>query len=289
MNICAKPAIAIALCGGLVACGGLDPTVNDNIDYYKWDIDTVREMAPQGSTFSQGLRSGYLDIAESEYEATDYTSADHFYRKAVASAKGLNVQPDQTVLYKGLAADKANTLNAARARLTSAIDDGGRAKVGAVLARAQTSHDCWLENESEGDQAGIDRCKAAFEEAMAEAERALATTLDNRYIVFFAWDQWDVSPVAQEVLNQVVEDFGIGSPIEILVAGFADTSGTAAYNIDLSERRARSIAAALVGMGIPEDAIGLEWFGETMLRVETPDGVREPQNRRVEIRFVEAE
>ncbi len=43
--------------------------------------------------------------------------------------------------------------------------------------------------------------------------------------------------------------------------------------------------AYLVGQGVPETAIATEAFGETRLLVETADGVREPQNRRVEITF----
>ena len=57
---CARPVAAIALCGGLAACSGLNPTIQDNFDYYTWDLDAVREMAPQGSGFTQGLRAGYL-------------------------------------------------------------------------------------------------------------------------------------------------------------------------------------------------------------------------------------
>jgi OOP family OmpA-OmpF porin len=38
-------------------------------------------------------------------------------------------------------------------------------------------------------------------------------------------------------------------------------------------------------LGIPSDALFLEWFGESRPRIPTEDGVREPQNRRVEIVF----
>jgi OmpA-OmpF porin, OOP family len=67
------------------------------------------------------------------------------------------------------------------------------------------------------------------------------------------------------------------------VNGYTDTSGTARYNQGLSVRRAQAIAAELVRNGVPATAISIRGFGETNLLVPTGPGVREPQNRRVEI------
>jgi outer membrane protein OmpA-like peptidoglycan-associated protein len=48
-------------------------------------------------------------------------------------------------------------------------------------------------------------------------------------------------------------------------------------------RRAQTAAAELVRNGVPRQEITIKAFGETVLLVPTGDGVREPQNRRVEI------
>ena len=72
-----------ALCAFVASCAALDPDAMDDHDLYHWDLDAVRAMTPQGSGFSWGLRSGYLDLQEEEYEAFDWTDADHFARKAV--------------------------------------------------------------------------------------------------------------------------------------------------------------------------------------------------------------
>jgi outer membrane protein OmpA-like peptidoglycan-associated protein len=71
----------------------------------------------------------------------------------------------------------------------------------------------------------------------------------------------------------------------VLVEGHADRSGPESYNLALSQRRAEAVAAALRARGVPGDAMSLQAFGETRPRVPTADGVREPQNRRVEILF----
>jgi outer membrane protein OmpA-like peptidoglycan-associated protein len=106
--------------------------------------------------------------------------------------------------------------------------------------------------------------------------------------VFFAWDQADLTPVTQAVLAQVVADYARDKPARVVIAGHADRSGTDAYNLALSEQRAQNVARALAARGVPQSALDVQWFGESKPRIPTADGVREPQNRRVEITFGEA-
>ena len=71
-----------------------------------------------------------------------------------------------------------------------------------------------------------------------------------------------------------------------MLAGYADRSGSTQYNVGLSNRRNASVQTYLVGKGIPSSAISSEGFGEANPRVPTADGVRELQNRRVEVYLV---
>ena len=103
--------------------------------------------------------------------------------------------------------------------------------------------------------------------------------------MFFAWDSTELTPVTLQVIEQVAANYKAGRVARVLVAGHADRSGSEAYNMGLSERRARVAAAELVAGGVPEETITVEWFGETRPRVPTADGVREAQNRRVEVLF----
>jgi OOP family OmpA-OmpF porin len=70
---------------------------------------------------------------------------------------------------------------------------------------------------------------------------------------------------------------------KIEVNGYADRSGTPAYNQVLSLKRARTVSAELVRLGVPQSTIAIMAFGDTHPLVPTAAGVREPQNRRVEI------
>jgi OOP family OmpA-OmpF porin len=70
-----------------------------------------------------------------------------------------------------------------------------------------------------------------------------------------------------------------------MLAGHTDRSGRMSYNMGLAERRNASVADYLSGQGVPADRISGEAFGEAEPRVATADGVRELQNRRVEVTY----
>jgi len=67
------------------------------------------------------------------------------------------------------------------------------------------------------------------------------------------------------------------------VVGHTDTSGSVAYNMRLSERRAKATADQLVADGIAQTALDVSWKGESDPAVQTGDGVKEPLNRRATI------
>ena len=112
-----------------------------------------------------------------------------------------------------------------------------------------------------------------------------AAVTPGPFLVFFDWDKSLVTAEAAAILDRAAEQFAATGQANVALAGHADTSGTAEYNVRLSQRRADSVKAYLAGKGVPEAAMVTEAFGETRLLVETADGVREPQNRRVEITF----
>jgi outer membrane protein OmpA-like peptidoglycan-associated protein len=103
------------------------------------------------------------------------------------------------------------------------------------------------------------------------------------YLVFFDWDKSDLTPRATEIISEAAADSHTTQTTTIDVSGYTDTSGTPVYNQGLSERRAHAVAAQLVADGVPASEIETHAYGETHLLVPTGPGVREPQNRRVEI------
>jgi OmpA-OmpF porin, OOP family len=105
----------------------------------------------------------------------------------------------------------------------------------------------------------------------------------HSFQVFFDFDKSTISDDARQTIQQAAAAFKSQGSTRIDLTGHTDTVGTAAYNMKLSVRRAEAVKKMLVEMGIPADQISVVGKGKTDLLVQTPDGVREPKNRRVEI------
>ena len=96
-----------------------------------------------------------------------------------------------------------------------------------------------------------------------------------------------LTPEAQQVVSEAANYAKGGNATRVVVVGHADTSGSANYNVRLSERRAKAVADALVGAGVNQTALSVDWKGEAQPAVQTGDGVKEPLNRRstIDINF----
>ena len=103
------------------------------------------------------------------------------------------------------------------------------------------------------------------------------------FIVFFDWDKDVITPEGEKVIQQAAAAYRSGAPVQLQVTGYTDRSGSPAYNQRLSERRANNVARAMVALGVPQNEMAVSGRGENDNRVPTAAGVREPQNRRVEI------
>jgi len=112
-------------------------------------------------------------------------------------------------------------------------------------------------------------------------------TIPGPFLVFFDWDSDVVDEQALAILREAVQAFREYGIARIVAVGHADRSGPDEYNEDLSQRRAEAVEVALAGLGISAEIVNTEWRGERDPRVMTADGVRERQNRRVEITLVE--
>src|SRR5262249_4615806 len=105
------------------------------------------------------------------------------------------------------------------------------------------------------------------------------------FLVFFDWDRADITPAGMEVLRQAANAYKAGGSVRLQVTGYTDLSGSPSYNQRLSGRRANNVANALANLGVTRSDMAVTGRGENDPRVPTLQGVREPQNRRVEIVF----
>lgn len=102
--------------------------------------------------------------------------------------------------------------------------------------------------------------------------------------VLFDFDKTDVKPVAEKLLAAVKTTLVDSRPgARVVVEGHTDSVGADDYNLGLSQRRAASVAATLVGLGVGEDRIEGKGYGEKFPRVKNDTDKHRALNRRVEI------
>ena len=104
--------------------------------------------------------------------------------------------------------------------------------------------------------------------------------------VFFDWSKPELTRDARSTLDEVLVAYQRLKPSGVAVAGHTDRSGPASVNLSASRRRSIAVKSYLTEQGIPASAITVSAFGESRPIVATEDGVREAQNRRVEISLV---
>ena len=107
--------------------------------------------------------------------------------------------------------------------------------------------------------------------------------VSRNYMVFFDFDRADITAQADGIIKQAAASAKQGNIQRLNVTGHTDRAGSEQYNMALSLRRANAVKSALVREGIPPDQIAVVGRGESQNLVPTQDGVREAQNRRVEI------
>jgi outer membrane protein OmpA-like peptidoglycan-associated protein len=105
--------------------------------------------------------------------------------------------------------------------------------------------------------------------------------------ITFATDRYDIQPQFQSTLNEVASTLATYNQTYIDIYGHTDSTGSAAYNQTLSERRAESVANYLAARGVVRARMATRGFGETQLLVnpEVTEADR-AANRRVEIKVV---
>jgi len=107
----------------------------------------------------------------------------------------------------------------------------------------------------------------------------------QKFLVFFDFNRADLRADAQSIVAEAADYAKRNGKVRISATGHADTAGSPAYNLALSERRARAVMTELAKMGFSQNDIGVSYRGESEPLVSTGDGVAESQNRRVEIVF----
>jgi outer membrane protein OmpA-like peptidoglycan-associated protein/opacity protein-like surface antigen len=111
---------------------------------------------------------------------------------------------------------------------------------------------------------------------------ALCSEQYRQEIIYYEFDKGQ-SAETRNTINRILDIGQYCNVDNIRVVGHTDRSGSAAYNLALSKRRAKDARDELVRQGIAGERITSEGKGETEPFVPTADGVKEQLNRRTEV------
>ncbi|MDG3581891.1 MULTISPECIES: OmpA family protein [Galbibacter] len=165
------------------------------------------------------------------------------------------------------------------------VGDGNNSVLGAIIGAAVGG--------AVGNRIGnkMDRNAEAIEEAIPGAEvtrigEGINVTFDENSGVKFALNSADISAEGQETLGKMAEVFVEYDETNILIEGHTDSSGSDAYNMTLSEKRAKSVRDFLASHGVASSRMTTKWYGETQPKYDNNTEEGRVKNRRVELGIV---
>ncbi len=277
-----RKSMAVVSCAGMAgllsACSGA------------WDVEGLQSSKVSGSAFDQALRDEYVRLATYERVQDDWRDTAAYVSRGKLAAMGTPPEPE-AIADRDLPDDKVAELTAARATLMRYMTPAYKSSQPKNLALAQGGYECWMEQQEENWQLDdIAACKQQFEAAIKAMEPAKAAPVaampGQSYVVYFNFNSAKLEGDALQVIREAAQTFKSAKAARADLAGHADRSGASAFNDRLSSLRAEAVGEALMKQGIPEAAITISAFGESDLAVSTPDGAKEPRNRRVTIKIV---
>jgi OOP family OmpA-OmpF porin len=267
-------------------------------------VEELSRTQPVGSEYNKQLTKEYTALANYEaYEMIDVLAAERYAAKGMAAAQDRPSLPDE-IWSRELPKQYGKQLTDARMRLVDAQVHGARERYPTEAAAAQAKFDCWLEQQEENDQpTHIAACRDSYAQAMqaidakessrlskqdtpdvSRASDAVASKPDPEMLIYFDFDKSTVDSSELGKIERIAAKIEqSGGLSKVTATGHTDRSGSASYNQDLALRRANFIRDALSDRGVSSAAIGIVSMGESDAREPTADGVREAENRRVQI------
>jgi outer membrane protein OmpA-like peptidoglycan-associated protein len=283
-----KP-VALAAALALAACGTTPSTTSD--------LEAVRADYAQ----AQG------NPLVAKYAGAELAAATRALDQAnTAAARGESLNTIDNLAYiarqKIASAQEIARAKAAEDQLKDATAQRDQVRLEARTAEAEQA-------QRRAEQARADAANAQAQAANAEAARsdaqaraaALAAQLADLQAkqtergivitfgdVLFATDQASLTPQGMAVARRLAEVLRENPDRTVLVEGFTDSTGSDAYNLQLSQRRAEAVRMALGQMGIDRARIETRGYGEAYPVAGNVTPAERQMNRRVEIVLSEA-
>eukprot|EP00657_Telonema_sp_P-1_P007062 TRINITY_DN26659_c0_g1_i1.p1 TRINITY_DN26659_c0_g1~~TRINITY_DN26659_c0_g1_i1.p1 ORF type:complete len:296 (-),score=77.25 TRINITY_DN26659_c0_g1_i1:64-951(-) len=225
-------------------------------------LDNARMVEPGGSAFSTALYKEYMALSELEFLEGDYADSDVFALRAI-SAAGNNPTTPEEMSARNIPAANKGELATARRELVEALAATATEKASVNAAQAQSSFECWMQEQEENFQPDdIARCRADYMASMNAVRSALAQVpaapvaapapapkaplrMAATYTVNFDFDSDAITGAASQIISEAGAAVDEMKASTIILSGYTDRAGSETYNMKLADRRAKAVLSAL--------------------------------------------
>lgn len=138
-------------------------------------------------------------------------------------------------------------------------------------------------------QLEIEKVASKKHEPLETQETILTAKIPTKFnigVVEFDFDNFNLNASAASTIAQIYNKWKETKSSKIELFGHTDNLGSYEYNDALSKKRSESVALMLVGLGVPQDQISLNYYGETIPIQSNASDLGRSKNRRVEVYFV---
>lgn len=291
-------AAVVAACGSVSTTSLLDQTRSD----YR-----MAQNNPRVATYAQlELKQAGDALALANAQANDNSSAEKIDQLAylakqkvaltqevanqrAAEADVANASKERDQIRINQRTNEANIakMNADKSMLaaTAAQSDAARAQSNTAQAQrdAQTAQLDLVkaQQKTQEAQARAAQLEAQMADLAAKkTERGLVITLGD---VLFGTDLSRLSDEGMRTIQKLASVLQENPQRNVLIEGFTDSTGAAAYNQELSERRATAVRDALQGQGVARERIQIRGYGQSYPVAANDTAPNRQLNRRVEI------
>ncbi|WP_306393286.1 OmpA family protein [Telluria beijingensis] len=280
-----KSAVSILAAAVLAAACASTPVSTPTLDQARADFVSANNNPQVGTYAPMEFKQASEALDQANQAAQRRESLEDIDRLAYVAKQRIATAQE---VAKAKAAE-ANIADASRqrdqVRLEARTAEAERAKRDAEAAQAQAQ-------QAQAQAQATMQQNAALAERAAQLEALLndiqAVKTERGYVVtigdvLFATNQATLNPNGTSTLRKLADVMSQNPNRTVLVEGFTDSTGSASYNQDLSQRRAESVATALSQMGVARDRISMKAYGQAFPVASNDNAAGRQQNRRVEI------
>ncbi len=268
--------ILIAIAGTLASCVSV-PEHNSALNQARDRFNAAQNDRQVATLAPVELKQAGTSLALAEQAAIDHAPTSTINHLAYITAQRVTIA-QETASSK---ASQAITANAAGERdrmlLAMRTHEADQAQQRLVAADAAAI----------GEKARYDAQISDLETQLKDLDakktnRGMIVTLGD---VLFDTGKSQMKAAATNNLAKLAAFFKENPERTASVEGYTDDVGSASSNYDLSQRRAMSVMAALISLGVPADRLNTMAHGEEMPAADNATAAGRQMNRRVEIVF----